>query len=477
MKKIAFYFLAMICCCYLFVNCEQEIVFNNKNEEQQNLEKTNVFLQATSLEELRKEVNLHDELKKLDFIFNRSTSYSKGTNKRFSINTQKVIKASFKDFTSYTFEVIDKTDDKTIFEKFSIQNKKDSISYILLKFYKPNKGKLSIKQEKVSLKQLRNNDFNISLYQRIKEPCRNTFGTKSFEIPWCYSCNAPRYNGCDDPNADESYYGYKIYSVAYSIQEGDCQTVPYVYEENGQGFSFGAIYGVSFRLNETIRINTDLNKTLTKNQLDWLDEHYEIATKIDAFLQNNKTQQAKSFANKAIKALMNNEEVDFEEKLIFDQNIYEKLLRAMSPKERKIYDNELNKTQKFLYLKSATQAYIYAETFYEKPVRNRTGDAVKHTLWNALSASRIGVKLTKKLTDAHEDIPYNYPNHHKETEMDNYNNSYGINLGKSKPSRITVLVEVARRHGYLRYLNNLEWSKEDNSWLATNNSQLIPTNQ
>ncbi|WP_089258885.1 hypothetical protein [Maribacter sedimenticola] len=110
---------------------------------------------------------------------------------------------------------------------------------------------------------------------------------------------------------------------------------------------------------------------------------------------------AKEFGLKALQAWMNEGTVDLSQRLFFENEIYERLLAAMSPKERQIYDNELNNTQKTLYLTSAVQAYIYAETFYDRPVRNRIGDVVKHSMWNALSTSRIGEELTKKLTDAH----------------------------------------------------------------------------
>ncbi len=185
--------------------------------------------------------------------------------------------------------------------------------------------------------------------------------------------------------------------------------------------------------------------------------------------------QAKAFGLVALLAWMDGGSVDFSERLILDNDIYERLLAAMSPNERYIYENELNNIQKTLYITSAVQAYIYAETFYDKPVRNRIGDAVKHSMWNALSTSRIGEALTKKLTDAHEDVEYNYANHYKETGMDYFNNSVGRNIGRNQSTGIFELIEAAKNAGNLRYLSNL--SLKNGFYNATNSSVLIPTNQ
>lgn len=148
----------------------------------------------------------------------------------------------------------------------------------------------------------------------------------------------------------------------------------------------------------------------------------------------------------------------------------------MSPNELVLF-NTLSTVQKGLYLRAAAEAYAYAEIFYPQPVRNRKGDAVKHALWNALSTNYIGGSLTEQLTSAHEQIPYDYLNHFKETNMDLHNNQQGRLLQTQYGSIIFRLVENALANGVLRYLNNLEWSPATNSWLATNASQLIPTNQ
>ncbi len=125
---------------------------------------------------------------------------------------------------------------------------------------------------------------------------------------------------------------------------------------------------------------------------------------------------------------------------------------------------------------AAVQCYIYAETHFPRPVRNRKGDAFKHTFWNALSTVYIGEALTEQLTTAHEDIEYDpdYPSHNKETQMDLHNNAKGRQIAYGA-GRLYQLVHESMDDGDLRYLNNLSY--QDGFWKATKSSQLTPTNQ
>jgi hypothetical protein len=191
---------------------------------------------------------------------------------------------------------------------------------------------------------------------------------------------------------------------------------------------------------------------------------------------NQFSEEAVSFGNEAFDAFMNGGEVDFEARLINNPNLHLFLKDRMSPNELGLFEN-LSVIQKAAYLRAAAEAYTYAEIFYPQPVRNRKGDAVKHTLRNALSTNYIGTSLTKQLTDAHEDIVYdsNYPNHFKETDMDLFNNAKGRELANEYGSFIFQLVEDALDDGELRYLNNLEFTGI--FWKATNSSQLTPSNQ
>lgn len=168
-------------------------------------------------------------------------------------------------------------------------------------------------------------------------------------------------------------------------------------------------------------------------------------------------------------------EVDFNDMLIYDPSLDEMIKSRMSPAEVALFNN-LSQLQKKAYLMAAVQCYIYAETHFPRPVRNRKGDAFKHTFWNALSTVYIGEALTEQLTTAHEDIEYDpdYPSHNKETQMDLHNNAKGRQIAYGA-GRLYQLVHESMDDGDLRYLNNLSY--QDGFWKATKSSQLTPTNQ
>ena len=209
-----------------------------------------------------------------------------------------------------------------------------------------------------------------------------------------------------------------------------------------------------------------------------------LSAKEQCYLLNNGLQKAmldhyldqggyEKFAEAAVEAWLLDGEVDIENRLIYNPAVSQDYRSRMSPAEVGIFDT-LSVFQKEGYLRAATQAYIYAETHFTNPVRNRLGDAFKHTFWNALSTDYIGEVLTEQLTTANEDIPYNYPNHFKETEMDLYNNAQGRQIAYGA-GRLYQLVQSALNNRDIRYLNYLEFSGV--FWRATNNSQLTPTNQ
>jgi hypothetical protein len=75
----------------------------------------------------------------------------------------------------------------------------------------------------------------------------------------------------------------------------------------------------------------------------------------------------------AINALENNGEIDLDNRLIYNPIIAEDYKTKMSPAEVVIFET-LNAPTKLLYLKAATNAYIYAETHFPRPVRNTKGE-------------------------------------------------------------------------------------------------------
>ena len=182
-----------------------------------------------------------------------------------------------------------------------------------------------------------------------------------------------------------------------------------------------------------------------------------------------------AFAIEAIIALMNNGDIDMFNRLVYNPTIAQNYRASMSAAERDLFD-QLSVFQKEGYLRAATQAYIYSESHFPQPVRNRLGDAFKHTYWNALSTIYIGESITEHLTTAHEDINYDpdYPNHFKETQMDLHNNAQGRQIAYGA-GRIVALVEQAFDNGNLTHLHHLEFSR--GIWKATNTSVLTPTNQ
>ncbi len=152
----------------------------------------------------------------------------------------------------------------------------------------------------------------------------------------------------------------------------------------------------------------------------------------------------------------------------------------MSTSELALFE-ELSLIDQYWYLLSAKQAIdessdlnlIGSCTTY-----NGQADAFRHTLWNALSASRIGTVKTEELTTAHEDKPtpngYNVLYYEKEKDMDLFNNQKGRNLANSNSGKDEIIEDVlnALNTGQLRYLSNLDSS----NCRATANSVLTPTN-
>jgi hypothetical protein len=236
-----------------------------------------------------------------------------------------------------------------------------------------------------------------------------------------------------------------------------------------------------------MEVNSFFN-SLTQQQKDWLNTPFnQTKNQIINFFEDNPTfrtrdydgplidNNLKEFAKEAVNALVNNGEIDLDNRLIYNPIIAQDYKTKMSPAEIVIFDS-LTILQKEGYLRAAVQAYTYAETHFPIPVRNTKGDTFKHTFWNALSTVYIGEALTKQLTDAHENITYNsnYPNHYKETQMDLYNNAQGRQIAYGS-GKLYQLVQNALDNGNLRYLNNLEFTGV--FWRATSSSQLIPTNQ
>ena len=220
----------------------------------------------------------------------------------------------------------------------------------------------------------------------------------------------------------------------------------------------------------------DARLSLTDAGKDWLLLHSTFISEIELFLDENQYSSGTlAFAKNSILVLLNDGEVDFNNRLLYDSSLDQDYRSRMSGEEIEIF-NTLSDFQKADYLKSAQQASNYANSYHGASIYNGKGDAVRHAFWNALSTVRLGGPLAKQLTDAHEsgDLDPDYINHYKERNMDLFNNVKGIEIGNSS-GRLYQLVEQALANGDLRYLSYLLGGGA--SGRATDSSQLIPTNQ
>ncbi|MBI6117643.1 DUF6973 domain-containing protein [Salegentibacter maritimus] len=266
------------------------------------------------------------------------------------------------------------------------------------------------------------------------------------------------YDCAGDPYQDQQLYNQCKYSLGGDNCWEICEYANCTLEDNAR-----------YELFQKLNVTEQEISSLTNERVNQLGNYVGSGTNVEK----------NAFASEAVRAWINDGEVDFETRLINNPNLNDFLKDRMSSSELALFDT-LTPMQKALYLQAAAEAYTYAEIFYPRPVRNRKGDAVKHTLWNALSTIYIGATLTKQLTDAHEEITFDsgYQNHYKEKQMDLYNNAKGIELGNQYGGTFAVffqLVENAKNNGELGYLSNLEFT--GSFWKATSNSVLIPTNQ
>ncbi|MEP0987648.1 hypothetical protein [Ekhidna sp.] len=210
---------------------------------------------------------------------------------------------------------------------------------------------------------------------------------------------------------------------------------------------------------------------LSDEESEWLFNHLEINDEIKAFLSEEEySNGSKNLAVMAINAYMNGGVVNLDERLVYDPSLDQDYRNRMAEEEKTIFNN-LSTAQKTAYLMSAQQATNYSESYYPNSLYNGNGDAVRHSFWNALSTVRIGVTLTKKLTDAHESDPLdpNYPNHFKEKNMDLFNNNKGREIALMA-GKLYQLIETALENGDLRKLTNLASNGK-----ATIASNLVPT--
>ncbi|EMY82004.1 hypothetical protein pgond44_05680 [Psychroflexus gondwanensis ACAM 44] len=194
----------------------------------------------------------------------------------------------------------------------------------------------------------------------------------------------------------------------------------------------------------------------------WMSSQYRQALLSDVLdfiiYENDNSDESKLFSIEGMEAERNGGEVDFEdhlsdydfgeesaEILVFEQDYRNR----MSMTEKSIFDN-LSRLQQLDYLHSAFLAEFYAKVYFEETVLvqyNGVGDAYRHALWNALGAAKLGENLMEQLSSAHEEIPFEYPHHYKEKEMDLFNNQIGRNIGSESFFMLMMKVKFALDKG------------------------------
>lgn len=408
----------------------------------------------------------------------------------FTINTDLIKKIKTDGLTSYTFLIERKKknlDDK-FFENLVIEKKGDSLKGYFIKYNIDKKFLQNNQKENLSGTAeitAYGGDIN-ELIDNINKQKDNSLFAKmqneecdTIEIFVETSCPCaghwPGENCQCQTQPDTERY---VFEVCSGGGDGDFNDGGTYYSDGGNsggggGGSYSATVVPDEELETLEKIFLSLLNTTERN---FYLNNTVVKEKIRAYLAiNDYSEISKNFAKEAIDALVNNGEIDLDKRLIYNPIIAQDYKARMSPAEIAIFDT-LTTFQKEGYLRAATQTYIYSETHFPRPVRNTKGDTFKHTFWNALSTVYIGETLTAQLTTAHENINYdpNYPNHFKETQMDLFNNSKGRQIAYGS-GRLYQLVQNALDNGELRYLSNLEFVS--GFWRATNNSQLIPTNQ
>lgn len=118
-----------------------------------------------------------------------------------------------------------------------------------------------------------------------------------------------------------------------------------------------------------------------------------------------------------------------------------------------------NKAKAVLCISHGKTAFDKSQSKYQNNVlRNGNGDAFRHAYWTALMSKdkNIGADFAKKWSDAHEKGSSGQPK--IEYDMDIYNNSIGIQLGKQNAtktsSQLESIVQQSVRQGKMKIIRS-----------------------
>ncbi len=103
--------------------------------------------------------------------------------------------------------------------------------------------------------------------------------------------------------------------------------------------------------------------------------------------------------------------------------------KNLSPAEKKFVKK--NKVAAYKIFRNSKTATKQTKNKFGRNGRNDRSDAFRHTLWQALNTQSVGEDMTQQYADAHETATP--AGREKEKEMDDHNNSLGIQIGLDNP--------------------------------------------
>ncbi|WP_047789869.1 hypothetical protein [Tenacibaculum mesophilum] len=358
-------------------NCEKDEIIPNTHTDNT----TKPYTLATlNYKELTHDAEFSKSLKKIEKNLSTKNVSSKGSTgkKRLSILTNQIAKIKTKTTISWTFKLENTLKEASVFENLLVRKYNNEFSYFLVSYQGENNTNNGKNTEKSLLYSLSKEDFDFSeLDIQARSDSFDTpgeddgdYGGGGGSTP-CDGVWIPEYKSCDaGGNADghspqkqwdgsycsrSQLTGYVIdfsHCTNYTPPGGPSNDIPTDDTSSGGGGSgTGSSTGgdpiITTPVEDadgntyteaqirTNNINRTLDNSLSLSELNFLSDSNNLATtkEVEAFLFENTTSEAKTFAKQAIKALTNGGEVDFDDRIINNLTgkakcVYEKLLSS-----------------------------------------------------------------------------------------------------------------------------------------------------